>query len=34
MGLTPFTDAATYARRQLNIPHRRIGRDRNVKDRR
>jgi hypothetical protein len=34
IGLTPFTDAPTYARQQLNIPHRRIGRDRNVKDRR
>jgi hypothetical protein len=34
IGLTPFTDAPTYARQLLNIPHRRIGRDRNVKDRR
>jgi putative methyltransferase (TIGR04325 family) len=34
IGLTPFTDAPTYAQQQLNIPHRRIGRDRNVKDRR
>jgi 2-dehydro-3-deoxygluconokinase len=34
VGLIPFTDAPTYARQQLNIPHRRIGRDRNVKDRR
>jgi len=24
IGLTPFTDAPTYARQQLNIPHRRI----------
>jgi putative methyltransferase (TIGR04325 family) len=24
VGLTPFTDAPTYARQQLNIPHRRI----------